>query len=560
MKKHHALNTACLLVLGTFGAFAASGAIPAAAAVNPSAPVAQEADSSLSVHIYQGKTLSFREPIGTVFVAQPGIASYQVVGNRKIIVFGSYPGKTSLMVMGTDGKTLWNGMIQVSYDIAAMTEALRDSYPKHNLSLVPLNDGVAVRGEVETPQEAANIISFLDSFLQMNPAAQQMAAAADMSQAGGDEGQSSKSGAAMGKGTLGARVGKVINQLTVTTPNQVTVRVRFAEVNRKLSDQLGFKWSGAGYHGKRYGINFGSEENPILNNSGFGSIFDPETMVSHFTASAMFDAMASEELVSILAEPNLTVVSGETASFLAGGQIPFQSSDGDGGYDIEFKDYGVLLSVTPTILSGNRISLRIRPEVSERSDSNGIMFEGQVQPGFIVRRAESTIELASGQSFMLAGLMKNDFNNTVNKIPGFSDLPIIGALARSKAFERGETELVIVATAYISEPSGRPYMIPNEELYVPNVFTRYFLDEDPQVSSRTDLKTVQPTSFLPWERYREVDKEGYDVRPGTAMREPSPDIVQRWEAPKAADPSAAGPFARPEARPNNSRAVSDFIY
>ena len=105
------------------------------------------------------------------------------------------------------------------------------------------------------------------------------------------------------------------------------------------------------------------------------------------------------ELVSILAEPNLTVVSGETASFLAGGQIPFQSSDGDGGFDIEFKDYGVLLSITPTILSGNRISLRLRPEVSERSDSNGIQFMGSTQPGFIVRRAESTIELASGQKF-----------------------------------------------------------------------------------------------------------------------------------------------------------------
>lgn len=560
--QHTQTFSAALILM--FGAAAAGFTLPAAAAEAPYAVRPADTASSLSVHLNQARTLSFREPIGTVFVAQPGIASYQVVGNRKVIVFGSYPGRTSLMVMGTDGRTLWDGMIRVSYDIEGMMEALHSSYPKLNLTLVPLNDGVAVRGRVETPQEAANVISFLDSLLQTNPANAQMAAAAStgMEQGGEQEGESSKSGAAKGTGTLGARIGKVINQLTVTTPNQVTVRVRFAEVNRKLSDQLGFKWNNVGYHGRKYGFAFGSEENPLFTNTMDGGTlpFDPEKMLSHFSMATMFDAMASEELVSILAEPNLTVVSGETASFLAGGQIPFQSSDGEGGFDIEFKDYGVLLSVTPTILSGNRISMRIRPEVSEPSESNGIMTQGTQQPGFIVRRAESTIELASGQSFMIAGLMKNDFNNTVHKVPGLADLPIIGALARSKAFERGETELVILATAYISEPSGQPYTIPNEEFYVPNVFRRYFLDEGPQVSSRTDLKTVQPTSFFPWDRYRQVDKEGYDVRPGTAMREPAPEIVERWSQPKAEGAAEGAPFARPEARPKNARVVSDFIY
>ena len=469
-------------------ALAAAFSLTAAGALT-AAPQQHAPDAHMSVSLYQGKALSFNEQIGAVFVAQPSIASYQVVGNRKVVVFGSYPGKTSLMVLGTDGRTLYNGLVEVAYDVSSMEMALKSSFPKLKLQLVALNDGVAV-----------NVVAFLDAMLQVNPQQAQMAAA-DVS-AAGQEGQQEKSGAATGTGTLGARIGKIINQLTVTTPNQVTVRVRFAEVNRKLSDQLGFKWKGS-YSGSRGGITFGSADNPIISNpnNSLGHLFDPATMAARFTFGSLFDAMASEELVSILAEPNLTVVSGETASFLAGGQIPFQSSDGDGGFDIEFKDYGVLLSITPTILSGNRISLRLRPEVSERSDSNGIQFMGSTQPGFIVRRAESTIELASGQSFAIAGLLKNDFSNTVNKIPGIADLPIIGALARSKAFERGETELVIVATAYISTPSGEPYTIPNEEMYVPTIFERYFMDADPQVSSGTALKTARKPSFIS-EKYR----------------------------------------------------------
>ena len=307
-------------------ALAAAFSLTAAGALT-AAPQQHAPDAHMSVSLYQGKALSFNEQIG---------ASYQVVGNRKVVVFGSYPGKTSLMVLGTDGRTLYNGLVEVAYDVSSMEMALKSSFPKLKLQLVALNDGVAVRGKVETAQEAANVVAFLDAMLQVNPQQAQMAAA-DVS-AAGQEGQQEKSGAATGTGTLGARIGKIINQLTVTTPNQVTVRVRFAEVNRKLSDQLGFKWKGS-YSGSRGGITFGSADNPIISNpnNSLGHLFDPATMAARFTFGSLFDAMASEELVSILAEPNLTVVSGETASFLAGGQIPFQSSDGDGGFDIEWR-------------------------------------------------------------------------------------------------------------------------------------------------------------------------------------------------------------------------------
>ena len=147
----------------------ASAFLLTAAGALTAAPQQHAPDAHMSVSLYQGKALSFNEQIGAVFVAQPSIASYQVVGNRKVVVFGSYPGKTSLMVLGTDGRTLYNGLVEVAYDVSSMEMALKSSFPKLKLQLVALNDGVAVRGKVETAQEAANVVAFLDAMLQVNP-------------------------------------------------------------------------------------------------------------------------------------------------------------------------------------------------------------------------------------------------------------------------------------------------------------------------------------------------------------------------------------------------------
>lgn len=149
----------------------ASAFLLTAAGALTAAPQQHAPDAHMSVSLYQGKALSFNEQIGAVFVAQPSIASYQVVGNRKVVVFGSYPGKTSLMVLGTDGRTLYNGLVEVAYDVSSMEMALKSSFPKLKLQLVALNDGVAVRGKVETAQEAANVVAFLDAMLQVNPPA-----------------------------------------------------------------------------------------------------------------------------------------------------------------------------------------------------------------------------------------------------------------------------------------------------------------------------------------------------------------------------------------------------
>ena len=286
--------------------------------------------------------------------------------------------------------------------------------------------------------------------------------------------QGDDKGGAGGSATVGARHGRVINRLSVAGSNQVTIRVRIAEVSRTASERLGLKWNRAfSVNGNSYPL----AKSPISLGAAAESLVGKDV-------TGILDALAEENLVSILAEPNLSVVSGETASFLAGGQLPFPVlKDEDMG--IEFKDYGVLLDITPTILSDRRISMRVRPEVSEPDYASGIEMKGFILPGLRIRRAETTVELASGQSFALAGLMNNDLSQKVAKFPGLGDLPIIGALARSKSFERGESEPVIIATAYLSQPSSAPLAIPNETLRSGTPLERHLFDAAPDVAPRT---------------------------------------------------------------------------
>jgi pilus assembly protein CpaC len=285
---------------------------------------------------------------------------------------------------------------------------------------------------------------------------------------------------------MASRYGRIINRLTVSMPNQVTIRVKVAEVNRNLSDQLGIKWfynrSGVtNGHNFFFGL---AESAMVASADSFG--------VDDLDFAGLLDALAQERLISVLAEPNLTVMSGETASFLAGGQVPFPVAQGDGEISIEFKDFGVLLGVTATVLSEDRVSLRLRPEVSEPSMANGISANGLTVPGFVVRRAETTIELASGQSFAIGGLLQSNLSNEVSKIPLLGDVPILGALARSTSFKRGETELLIIATAYVSEPAGGNLRIPNAEVTVPSAIERLFFGSKPQVSPGE----LAPADFL----------------------------------------------------------------
>lgn len=164
------------------------------------------------------------------------------------------------------------------------------------------------------------------------------------------------------------------------------------------------------------------------------------------------DLAEQEGMVTTLSEPNLTALSGETAQFLAGGEFPIPMSQGLGTTSVEYKNYGVSLAYTPTVLANGRISLRVRPEVSELSSQGAVILDNFSIPALVTRRAETTVELGSGQSFMIAGLLSNNAQNTIDKTPGAGDLPILGALFKSTDFRKGQTELVIVVTPYLVQP------------------------------------------------------------------------------------------------------------
>lgn len=461
--------------------------IPALPAAAPAAPRKAAPPQTMIVpqHVLplpvnKGAFVKLPRAASTVFIAEPEIASYQVINSGQVLVFGRAPGETSFFAMDESGTPFYSATISVQYDTSQMQAALQREFPSLTLKLTPAADGIIVSGDVPTPQVAANVIALVDSFVRFGkPGASNVPEAQSQqqeSQSESDSGVSNPTGAGMGKGTLGARNGKVINRLRVLMPTQVNIRVRIAEVNRNLSEKLGFKWQYS-KSGSFAGTSFmlGLADTPVTG----GAI---SSLFSGVDFAGLVDALAEENMVSVLAEPNLSVVSGETASFLAGGQMPFPVANGNDNVSIEFKDFGVLLGVTPTILSANRISMRLRPEVSEPSPANGITYRDMQIPGFIVRRAETTVEVASGQSFAIGGLLQNSVISEVSKIPGLGDIPILGALARSTAFKRGETELVIIATAHIVEPTGNSLRTPNATIHVPGVFERFFLDSKPQAT------------------------------------------------------------------------------
>lgn len=291
---------------------------------------------------------------------------------------------------------------------------------------------------------------------------------------------------------LGKTAGTVINRMTVKAPTQVQLQVKVAEVAKTVLNEFAINWqsvfTNVGDHfnfatltGRNLPALTGGTplivpgSNPsnittmqqgvdILTQTPLDTIginyFDKNTNIN-----AVIDALEREQLLTVLAEPNLVCISGETATFLAGGEFPYPVPQSFGQVTVDFKQYGVSLAFTPTVLDGNLISMRVRPEVSELDFTTGTLILGQEVPGILTRRAETTVELATGQSYAIAGLLKNQTDSRIDGVPGLADLPVLGALFRSNAFKRQDTELVIIVTPYLVQPaSGKELLVPTDGL------------------------------------------------------------------------------------------------
>jgi pilus assembly protein CpaC len=383
----------------------------------------------------KGRLIRLNGVASTVFVAEPEIADIQVKSPRLVYVFAKKPGETSLYAVDANDRVLVNAHIRVSHNLGRLRSALRSLMPDSEISVRSIDGAVVLSGRVDTASESEEARRIATRF--------------------------------------SPEEGGVINQLGVTAPNQVSLRVRIAEVSREVTKELGFNWESTFSKGD-WGSVLGTGRDVIPDDSSsfLRSTQDALGITlsrSGINLNVLIDALENQGLVSILAEPNLTAVSGETASFLAGGEFPIPVAQENNKVTIEFKKFGVSLAFTPTLIHGSRISMRVRPEVSQLTTTGSIQVNNFNIPALSTRRAETTVELGSGQAFAIGGLLQDNINHEVRRFPGLGSVPILGSLFRSDSFQRNETELVIIVTPYLVRPTDASRLAaPTDGLVMPN--------------------------------------------------------------------------------------------
>lgn len=418
------------------------------------APLRAEA---LDLTVGQVRTLVLPGPAASAVVADPKVADVQVPSPARLFLFGKAPGRSTVQALGAGGKLLASYEVTVLPDVARLREELAE-IPGASVSLA--GSAIILDGEVATPLAAAR--------------AHALALAA-----------------------AGNKPEGVLNRLKVTSSSQVNLRVRVAEVSRTLAREIGFNFDifgtvGGFSMGVATGRDIVNATGELTRAPGGASSFGLVRRTDSLDMNAVIDALEEEGLVSILVEPNLTARSGETASFLSGGEFPIPVNQMLNNVVIEFKRFGVALDFTPTVLEGGRISLKVRPEVSELNDAASVEIQSIRVPGLSVRRAETTVDLASGQSFAIAGLLRANASNNVRAVPLLGDIPILGALFRSTRFQRQESELVIIVTPYLVEPAASP-----ADLAIPNTAVTAASDVGRLLGGRVVKRNAaDPTGFI----------------------------------------------------------------
>ncbi|HUD60834.1 MAG TPA: type II and III secretion system protein family protein [Acetobacteraceae bacterium] len=394
-------------------------------AVGPAAAATSSDHSSLLLESGTGRVLTLREPAANVFVADPKIAEVRPASAAALFVFGVAAGRTTVAALDAAGHTI------AQYDVTVQPSAFGAIQTQSLIARLVAGSRVQVQA-----QSKGLLLSGV------------VGSAADAAQA-----------VAIAKGYVGdAQI--VENQISVASPIQVTLRVRIAEISREVVRNLGVNWQAIGTIGSIAKL-------PALNlaangvgaaSCAAGTLFSLSCQGGNF--NAVIDALASDNLARVLAEPNLTVMSGQPASFLVGGQYPIPVAQQNNAISVDYKNYGVSLSFLPTVFSDGRINLHVAPEVSKLSNQNAVTVAAGSSsftiPALTVSRAETTVELGSGQSFAIAGLLQTDHTQGNTGLPGLGDVPVLGALFRDNSFDNKETELVIIVTPYIVRPVNDP--------------------------------------------------------------------------------------------------------
>jgi pilus assembly protein CpaC len=434
IRRRARLGTALAALALSLGPIAV--ATPAAAQSRAARP-----SETLTLSQNTGTLVRLSSPMSDVFVANDQIADVQVRSSTQLYVFGKTSGETTVYATDKSGRVVYAANVRVGTNAGSVGEMLRLAMPEANIQATPMNNLVLLTGTVAQPNDVEEAQRLVQAYV--------------------------------GEGT------QVVSRLRSATPLQVMLKVKIAEVNRSLVKEIGVNLLA---NGSNVSVLQGegiflppAGDVPDPGKDATGQIIRAVTGTTIGLRKSLFgldlisrlQLSEADGLVTTLAEPTLTALSGETASFLAGGEFPVPISSSLGSVTVEYKQYGVGLAFTPIVLADGRISMRVRPEVSELSNEGSVKFGDFVIPALVTRRSETTVELGSGQSFMIAGLLRNTNSNDVNKAPFLGDLPILGALFRSTKYRRAETELVIVVTPYLVRPVSNQLALPTDGFRAP---------------------------------------------------------------------------------------------
>lgn len=367
---------------------------------------------SLTVALGDATSVSTQQEIGTIFITSPEIADYQILDAHKFIVFGRGRGDTRIMVFDKDNNKIYDRKVNVVRDVSLVNRQLAVHYPDLNVKVEAIDEQVLVKGEIINQTQHQEVIKLIGELLKLEK---------DNTVANDIKDNDDKDGGIKAYFNKRVEYKGLVDKLKIATADQINVKLSIAEVSRQLNEELGFKWSDM----------LGKQGKFLFKDFKFGEL---QTILS---------AINDESVGQMLAEPNLSVISGESASFLVGGELPIITTSNN-GTSVAYKSYGIKLAFAAKTLESGRIRLKLSPEVS--SLDKAYQIRGDSFPALRTRKAETTIEIKDGESFVLAGLLSSDDVEGISKLPGAGDIPIIGSLFRNTTTERTKRELIIVAT------------------------------------------------------------------------------------------------------------------
>ncbi len=381
-------------------------------------------DSVITVEINKGQMVKFPSAAASVVVADPTTADIQVVSPRTIFVYGKKIGETSISAVDEKDEPVFQSVVTVTHNISSLERTVRRVAPNAKVNFKSVDGGLVMDGSAPSVQESENIRNVVAAYV-------------------GDK-------------------DKVVNMLTTGGGDQVMLQVKIVEMARTDLKTLGINLQSS--------VSGGGIVSQVLSGT-----LDPTALVSRAVSAdanimtkitsgknsitSLIDALETQGLATVLAEPSLTTSTGKAASFLAGGQYPIPVAGQNGTVTVQYEPFGVSLNFTPIVMSNERMSILVNPEVSTLNFSNPIQISGFTYPILDTRKAQATVELGSGQTFVLAGLLRNDTSNNISKLPGVGDLPVLGALFRSQKFQNNQTELVILVTPYVVHPVSDAHKI-----------------------------------------------------------------------------------------------------